>query len=92
MEILETSEHKHTISLPPECIDPASVKIGKTISYTVHGKVKAIDEKFGVTIELSDENEEPTEEDKEDFESMEPEEQTKHMKKNYGNKNKLEEY
>jgi hypothetical protein len=87
MEIL-SEEHSHTICLPPECIDPKSVKIGKNISYTVHGKVKSVDEKFGVTIELQDKDEP----DLEEFENDDEETQNKKIKNQMDSKDALSEY
>ena len=89
MEILETREIKHTVNLPPTCVDPKEYKVGDSIEYKIKGKVKAVDDKFGTTVELSEGDDE---EDLEDFESMEPEAQEKKVKKQFNSKNKLEEY
>lgn len=89
MEIMDTSERKHTVVLPPSCVDPSEYKVGDSIKYNIQGKVKAVDENYGTTVELSQEG---TEEDMDEFESMDDEGQKKKIKKQMDKKSKLEEY
>lgn len=89
MGILETGEQKHTVNLPPTCVDPKEYKVGDSIEYKIKGKVKAVDEKFGTTVELSEGDED---EDMEEFESLDDEGQKKKIKKQFDSKNQLEEY
>lgn len=76
MEIMNTSEKIHRVTLPPSCIDPKSVKVGQNISYKIHGKVKQADEEYGVVVELDKEGKE----DMDAFESMNDEGQKKKIK------------
>lgn len=90
MEIMGMEDHKHTITLPPSCIEPESVKKGQSVSYKVHGKVSAISDS-GVTIELDEE------EDDDDYEDAEADYDTsdkmgKKLKEKMNNSKALEEY
>lgn len=89
MEILDTSERKHTVTLPPTCVDPTEYKPGDNISYKISGKVKSSDADYGVVVELSEGDKE---DDLEQFENDDPETQEKKIKKQMQGKNKLEEY
>lgn len=84
-------ENKKTITLPPSCIDPSTVKIGQDVDYKIHGKVKGVDEMTGVTIELSEEGDE---EDYDDYEAdaKTSEKMGKKMKEKMKNSKALEEY
>lgn len=89
MEIIDTSERKHRVTLPPSCVDPSQYKVGDDIEYNIKGKVKSADEEYGVVVELNEGDEDI---DMDDFESMDDEGQKKKIKKQMDNKNKLEEY
>ena len=90
MEIIGGTEQKPkpTVTIPVEFLDPKGIKLGQQITKSISGRVKKIDEEYGVTLELSGEGDE----DLDEFESMEPEAQEKKVKKQFESKNKLEEY
>lgn len=87
MEIIDASQKKHIVTLPPSCIDPSEYKVGDSIEYKIKGKVKSTDEDYGVQVELEEHEEEP---DMDDFEDMDDHGQKKAIKKQMDNK--LEEY
>lgn len=89
MDIVDTSEKKHTIVLPVSCIDPKEYKAGDDIKYLIKGKVKATDIEYGTTVEL---NEGDREENLDEFESLDDEGQKKKIKKQMDDKNKLNDY
>lgn len=86
MEIVDTSDKVHRVTLPPSCVDPKKYKVGDSISYKIHGKVKSVDEEYGVVVELIKEGED----DMEEFESLDDEGQKKKIKNQM--ESKLQEY
>lgn len=81
-------DRKETICIPPSILDPEGKKMGQKVSCKVSGIIKSIGE-HGVTIEIGDGDEE---ENMDEFESDDPDTQTKKVKKQFEKNNKLEEY
>lgn len=76
MESLSSEEkQEEEICLPPSVIDPKGLKLGQHISCKVSGKIKNIDEKYGVRITLG-----KKEDDLDEFESLSDDGQKKKIK------------
>ena len=86
----EAEKPKPSVTIPKEFLDPQGIKLGQHITKSISGKVKRIDEEYGVTLELDGDGEDDMDDD--EFESLDDEGQKKAIKKQMDKKSKLEEF